>query len=103
MIRIYYIASEKFKDVKKLLEENPYAEDSFAHAGYTLKDAKDYGFKASGYYIYVDSDETFVKKADARLKGMADIVEGKELDGVKAKIDEEQSNAISGFGSIFGG
>jgi hypothetical protein len=103
MIRLYYISSEKFKDVKKILEENPYADDSFAHAGYMLKDSKDYGFKASGYYIYVDTDEAFIKKADAKLKGLADIVEGKEFDGVKAKIEEEQNNAISGFGSIFGG
>jgi hypothetical protein len=103
MIRLYYISSEKFKDAKKLLEENPYADDSFAHAGYMLKDAKDYGFKAGGYYVYLDTDEAFLKSADAKLKGIADIVEGKELDGVKAKIEEEQSNAISGFGSIFGG
>jgi hypothetical protein len=102
MIRIYYVASEKFKDAKKLLEENPYAEDSFAHAGYTLKDSKDYGFKASGYYIYIDANEDFIKKADARLRGLADVVEGKEFEGVKARIDEEQRNAISGFGSIFG-
>jgi hypothetical protein len=103
MIRIYYIASEKLKDAKKILEENPYAEDSFAHAGYMLKDSKDYGFKASGYYVYIDSNDAFIKKADEKLKGIAEIVEGKEFDGVKAKIDEEQSNAISGFGSIFGG
>jgi len=102
MIRIYYISSEKFKDAKKILEENPYADDSFAHSGYMLKDAKEYGFRPNGYYVYVDSDENFLKGADLKLKDVAEITKEKEFDGVKAKIDEEQSNAISGFGSLFG-
>ena len=102
MIRIYYVSSEKFKDAKKILEENPSAEDSFAHSGYMLKDAKDYGFRPNGYYVYVDSDENFLKLADVKLKDVAEITKEKEFDAVKAKIDEEQSNAVAGFGSLFG-
>ena len=94
MIRIYYISSEKFKDAKKVLEENPYADDSFAHAGYMLKDAKDYGFRPNGYYVYVDSDENFLKSADLKLKDVAEATKEKEFDGVKAKIDEEQNRII---------
>jgi len=102
MIRIYYVSSEKFKDAKKILEENPYAEDSFAHVGYMLKDAKDYGFRPNGYYVHIGSSEEFIKVADGKLKDVAEITKEKEFDGVKAKIEEEQNNAISGFGSLFG-
>jgi len=98
---VFEISKEKFKDAKKVLEENPYAEDSFAKVGYVLKEGKSLG-EDDNYYVYLDASEEFVKKAKERLKNVAKTAEGKKAERIIRKVEEEQNSAVSGFGSLFG-
>jgi len=98
---VFEISKEKFKDAKKILEENPYAEDSFAKAGYVLKEGKALG-EDENYYIYLDAGEDFVKKAKEKLKDVAKAVEGEKAERIIKKVEDEQNSAVSGFGSLFG-
>lgn len=98
---VFEISKEKLKDAKKILEENPYAEDSFAKAGYIFKEGKALG-EDENYYVYLDASDDFAKKAKEKLKDVAKVLKGEKAGRVVKKIEEEQSSAVGGFGSLFG-
>ncbi|MGB9719848.1 MAG: hypothetical protein ACPL06_04635 [Candidatus Anstonellales archaeon] len=98
---VFEISREKFKDAKKILEENPYAEDSFAKIGYILKEGKALA-EDENYYVYVDASDDFVKKAKEKLKDVAKPAEGKKAARIIKKVEDEQNSAVNGFGSLFG-
>lgn len=98
---VFEISKEKLKDAKKILEENPYGEDSFAKAGYILKEGKALG-EDENYYVYLDVSDDFARKAKEKLKDAAKVVEGEKARRVVKRIEEEQSSAVGGFGSLFG-
>ncbi|MEM2948626.1 MAG: hypothetical protein QXY05_00585 [Candidatus Anstonellales archaeon] len=98
---VFEISKERFKDAKKILEENPYAEDSFAKAGYILKEGKALG-EDENYYVYIDASEDFVEKAKEKLKDVAKPADNKKAERIIKKVEDEQNSAVSGFGSLFG-
>lgn len=110
MINIYRIDTSTLSEVKKILEEPERVEEGkivrneFARNGYTLRDAKSMDFEKNCSYLYVKGEEEFFEKNEKRLTDIENVekIEGKEYEEVKAKIEEEASEAEEGIGAIFG-
>lgn len=102
LYRVYQIDGAKKAEVEKIIEADPYSQDSFARVGYKLKEGKILGEEAGKYYLYIKSSEDFIKKADEKLKGLC-AVAAKEVElRVVEKILEEEEAAEKGLGDIFG-
>ena len=102
MLRIYKVEKEKFKEAKKVIEANPYEKDSFAMAGYKLREGKALNMDFDGYYLHVEASEEAIKKFDEKLKDLATPLEGEEFERVKKAFEEEEESAQQGFGNLFG-
>lgn len=99
---VFAFAAEKKKDLAPILEADPYAPDSFARAGYKLKDGPSLGERADTIYLYISAEEGFIKKAGERLKPLMREMEKGEGERVLKKIMDEEEAAEGGFGAIFG-
>lgn len=102
MRAVFAFAAEKKKDLAPLLEADPYAQDSFARAGYKLREGASLGEKADTVYLYISAEEGFIKKAREKLKPLMREMEKGEEERVLGKIMEEEEAAEGGFGAIFG-
>jgi len=102
MERVYEIPNEKKQDAKKILEEDPYAEDSFARVGYKLRDGKALEEDEKKTYIYISAPDDFIKKADEKLKDVAEILEGDKAKNIIEKIQKEEESVGSGIAKFFG-
>lgn len=102
MDRVYEISNEKKEEAKKILETDPYAEDSFARVGYKIRDGKSLEEDPEKTYLYISASEDFIKKADEKLKDVADVVEGEKAKRVVEKIQKEEESVGSGIAKFFG-
>ena len=104
MLNIYRIPSEKIRDAKAVLENSDVVTNMWARNGYLLRDAKILGINKNCSYIYAEGPEEFFQKHENELTSIEGIekVSGEEFNEVKQKIDDEQNNALSGVGAIFG-
>jgi len=102
MNRVYECDMEKKKDLTAILEADSLAEDSFARAGYKLKDGKFLEEDEKKCYIYISASDEFIKKADEKLKEIAKPLSGDNEKRVVEKFKKEEEQATSGFGDIFG-
>ncbi|RME79607.1 MAG: hypothetical protein D6769_01945 [Methanobacteriota archaeon] len=101
-VAIFYIAPDKYKEAKKVVESDPYETDSFARVGYKLKEAKTLGLDKEGYYLYIDAGEEFIAQATKKLEGVAERKSGEEAESVKKAVEEEEASASAGIGNLFG-
>ena len=102
MYRVYECDIKKKAEITKLLETDPYADDSFARVGYKVKDGSVIGEDKDKLYVYISASDDFIKKADLRLKDTASVAKSDVEKRIVAKIHKEEEEAESGFGSIFG-
>lgn len=102
MEKIYECESGKKAELKKILEADPYAEDSFARTGYKIRDGASLEEDKDKTYLYISASEDFLKKADEKLKNIAKPLEGEKAEKIIGKIKKEEESAESGLGSIFG-
>ncbi len=102
MERLYEVASEKKSALTKILEAEPYADESFARVGYRIRDGASLDEDRSKIYLYISSSEKFIKKADDALKDVAIPVKGEAAERIIRKIKEEEEAAEQGLGSLFG-
>jgi len=86
----------------KILEADPYADDSFARMGYKVKDGGVLGEEKAKLYIYMSASDDFLKKADEKLKGVVQRCKEDVEKRIAEKIKAEEESAESGLGSIFG-
>ena len=101
MDRVYECENSKKAEVTKILEADPYAEDSFARVGYKMKDGAAVGEEKEKFYVYVSASEEFLKKADEKLKDLAKPCSDEVAGRVKKKIEEEENSVAAGV-SMFG-
>ncbi|MBU0590705.1 hypothetical protein KKF81_01360 [Candidatus Micrarchaeota archaeon] len=102
MYRVYECENSKKAELMKILETDPYNNDSFARAGYKIKEGAVLEEDKNHTYVYISASDDFVKKADDLLKEIAKPT-AKEVEArIVAKIKEEEEQAESGLGSIFG-
>jgi hypothetical protein len=102
MCRVYECEGGKKAALMKILEAEPYAEDSFARVGYKVKDGGVLGEDKAKTYVYVKASDEFVKKADELLKDVAAPAPKDVEKRVVDKIQKEEEDAEGGLGSIFG-
>ncbi|MEM2908584.1 MAG: hypothetical protein QW590_00090 [Candidatus Bilamarchaeaceae archaeon] len=102
MERVYEVQQAKKGELKKILEADPYAQDSFARIGYRMRDGASLGESKDVIYVYLSAQPDFIKKADERLKEIAQPLTGEKEKRVIEKIKSEEESAESGLGSIFG-
>ncbi len=102
MKRVYECDLSKKKDLLKILEADKFAEDSFERIGYKLREGASLGEDKSKLYVYVSSSEDNVKKADEKIKSVANVLQGEKEKKVLDKIAAEDEGAETGFGSMFG-
>ena len=103
MRKVYECESQKQKELKAVLEADPYAEGSFARVGYKLREGSSLGEDKAKVFVFINASDDFFKKADEKLKGIAKPLTGKDAERVIGKIVAEEESAESGLGSIFGG
>ncbi len=102
IIRVYECEGSKKAALMKILEAEPYADDSFARVGYKVKDGGVLGEDKAKTYVYVKASDDFVKKADEKLKDVAAPAAPEVEKRVAEKIQKEEEEAEGGLGSIFG-
>ncbi|HSB46418.1 MAG TPA: hypothetical protein VLD37_00265 [Candidatus Bilamarchaeum sp.] len=101
MIRVYECDSKKKAELTKLLEADPYADDSFARVGYKMKDGVSVGEDKEKTYVYISASEDFLKKADGKLKDLAKPAPEDVQKRVQKKIEDEEDTVAAGV-SMFG-
>lgn len=102
MRAVFAIPAGKRKELAALLEADPYAEGSFARAGYKMKDGAAIGENAENIYVYIKADEGFLKSARGKLGPLLAEIKKEDEDRIAEKIEKEEAAAEGGFGAIFG-
>lgn len=101
MDKVYECELSKKNELKKILEAEPYAEDSFARVGYKLKDGTVVGEDKEKTYLCISASEEFFKKTEEKLKDLVKPVEGEVASRILSKIEEEEESVASGV-AMFG-
>ena len=101
---VFLVEMKDYEKLKKLLETDPYAGDSFGRLGYTLRDSKAAGLKGGSYVLHFRCEEKEAAKYKERLKTVESLkeMEGSEKESVVKSLEESENSATAGFGSIFG-
>ena len=102
MYRVYECELAKKAEITRILEADPYAEDSFARSGYKIKDGGVLGEDKTKFYVYMAASVEFIKKADDKLKEVAKPAPAEVEKRIIEKVLKEEEEAESGFGSLFG-
>jgi len=93
---------EKKADLVKMLEADPYAHESFARAGYKVKDGASVGLDPKKLYVHVQASDELCAKLVEKAKPLAVNATDAEKAKVLQAIDDEENSAETGFGAIFG-
>ena len=122
--RVYVCDEAEYPALKKTLEYDPYLDKNldeaklkelqsdkyanviFARQEYSLRDGASLGLDKSKYYLYLKANDDFMAAADDRLSHEFKSVKrakAEEEGKVISVINDEQSRANAGFGSICGG
>ena len=103
---VYSVPAERQGGLKKVLDEDSYAKDSFPTLGYVLKESSSVGLKGGSYVVYFKTEDAALaaklKERLAKVEGGVDEVTGPDKQAVLSAIAAEADSAASGFGSIFG-
>ncbi len=102
MKRVYECDIAKKKELLKIAEAEPYAEDSFSRVGYKTKEGAIIGEDRGKFYIYISAEEAFFEKAEEKLKGIVERSKDEVEKRIIALMEKEEESATSGFGDIFG-
>jgi hypothetical protein len=101
MKKVYECGNPKKSELLKILEADPYADDSFARVGYKVKDGISVGEDKEKTYVYISASEEFLKKADEKLKDVAQAAPDDVQKRVQKKIEDEEDTVAAGV-SMFG-
>jgi hypothetical protein len=86
-----------------ILEADPYGKPCFSRNGYKMKDGAQVGQDREKTYVFMRATDEFAVFARAKLKELAAVESKPEVTAAVAKvIEDEESSAEQGFGSIFG-
>jgi len=85
-----------------ILEADPYGKPSFSRNSYKVKDGIAVGQDKEKAYVFMRASEEFAAFAREKLKDVAAESKPEVTAAVAKAIEDEESNAEAGFGSIFG-
>jgi len=98
MKAVFFIPKENQGQAKSRV----YGDELVSRQSITLRDSQALGIDKEGYYLQVEGDESAVKKAEEILKDVAEKLDGKQAEEVNSAIENQDSSAAAGFGSLFG-
>ncbi len=93
---VFLVPSENKSKAEDALRKD----DLISRQSIIVRSAPHLDIDEDGYFIIIDGSEEAVKKAHALLDKLAKKYEPKEK--VLAKVEEQESAAIEGFGNILG-
>ena len=102
MILVFEFPMADKAKLTALLDADPYGHVSFSRNGYKMKDGAIVGEDKAKAYVYIKATDEFAKFAKEKLTGLATEAKPEVRDRIAKKIEEEESSAEVGFGSIFG-
>ncbi|MCX8175498.1 MAG: hypothetical protein N3E51_04820 [Candidatus Micrarchaeota archaeon] len=102
MILVFELPLSDKPKLTAVLEADPYGEKSFSRNGYKIKEGAQVGLASDRLFLYLKCTEEFAKFAKEKLAGLAAEAKAEDAAKVSKAIEEEESNAEIGFGSIFG-
>ena len=99
---LFVVDNSKKKDLNKILSADPYAEMSFSKMGYTLRDGAHFDKNGKQILLITVPDDKQKEYVMEKLKDLAEEITGEEKEKIIKKVEEEESAAETGFGSLFG-
>ncbi|VVB88992.1 Uncharacterised protein [uncultured archaeon] len=101
MENVYFYEDKVSNDVKKILESEE--DDFFKRIGFTVRECKLLGSERKGYFLYLKANSEDLDRAEEKLDGLGlEKLIGEEKKIVTKAFIEEEENAASGMGMIFG-
>ena len=121
--RVYACSTEDSSALKKLMEYDPYLDNSlneqqltqlrsdeqaniiFARQDYSIKDGISISLDPKKYYLYLSASDEFLEKADKKLKASIKSIERADKDTeakVISLVESERQESEQGLGLIFG-
>ncbi|MFA5383040.1 MAG: hypothetical protein WC356_07770 [Candidatus Micrarchaeia archaeon] len=92
----------KKAELKNILEADPYDEINFSKLGFTLREGSDFNLEKKTIVVINYFDEKEEKFILEKLKDVCEEVKEDKAREIIKKIEDDESAAQSGFGSIFG-
>lgn len=80
--------------------EQAMGDDLLSRQSLTIRDARHFGMSGDGVYLFVEGAEAGIVRADALLLEFAERAPDSEA--LHKKLKDEEDDAASGLGSIFG-
>ncbi len=102
MILVFEIPAADKAKLTAIIEAEPYAKTSFSRNGYKLKEGAAMKQDSAKAYLYLKCTDDFAQFAKEKMTGVATLSNPEVTAAVAKAIEEEESNAEAGFGSIFG-
>ena len=99
---LFIIDNSKKKELENILKADPYAEISFSKIGYTVRDGMHFDKNGKQILMIDVFDDEKRKFVMDKLKEIAEEITGEDKEKILKKIEEEESAAQTGFGSLFG-
>ncbi len=107
---VFEALMEKKAELLKVLEADPYGEQSaapyekmsFARLGYKMKEGAQVAEEKDKLYLVFRGSDDYLPFVKARLEGLAVQAPAECSARVMAKVEEEESGAEQGMGAIFG-
>ncbi len=119
-VRVYECNETEINSLKKLLDYDPYTDKDidinkikeekfsdviFKRQDCELKNGAIFSLESSRYFLYVKANDEFLNKAENLFKERFKTIKRADI-AIEEKvinfINEEESKANAGFGSIFG-
>jgi len=98
MKAVFFIPSENYSKAKNVI----YSDDVISRQTVNFRESHALGFDKDGYYLEIDGSEESIKRTKEVLDGMGKEVSEKEKEKIIKKIEEQESSAAQGFGTLFG-
>ncbi|MCC7552807.1 hypothetical protein KO317_04060 [Candidatus Micrarchaeota archaeon] len=102
MKKVLICDNAKKAELKAILEDDPYGVINFSKLGFTLKDGSEFDLEKKTVVLinyFDDKEEKFILE---KLKDVCEEAKEDKAQEIIKKVEEAESAAQSGFGSLFG-
>lgn len=98
MKAVFFIPSENYSKCKNLV----YGDETVSRQTINFRESRALGMEKDGYYLEIDGSDESVKRTKEIIGDMGKEVDQKEKEEVLKKIEDQETSAAQGFGTLFG-
>ncbi|HDD46216.1 MAG TPA: hypothetical protein ENG42_01975 [Candidatus Aenigmarchaeota archaeon] len=98
MDAVFFIKKERYENIKNML----LSDDMVSRQSLDFRDNKVLGMENEGYYLKISGSKESIEKARKIIGSSGKELIGKEKELILKKINEQENDAVAGFGNIFG-